>query len=76
MSKQTYPANVLARKYEVGTTRQDYWEYLILSEENGQIRQLHQLFDKMNMHDKHDFIHWCQINKHYDALRSIAIHLL
>lgn len=70
------PANQLARKFEVGTTEKDYFKYIIKSGENGQYRQVYDLFDRMELHNKETFIHYLQQKNEIEILRQIAIHLL
>jgi hypothetical protein len=72
-NSSTKPANVLARKYEVGTTKEEFFEYIVLSDENGQSKQMHDLFNQMDMADKEMFLLYCQQGEFIDIIRQIAV---
>ena len=49
-------ADTLAREYELGGTKNDFYDYIIDSLINGQRQQVKDLFNEMNLYYKQDFL--------------------
>lgn len=49
-------AETLAKEYELGNTKEDYYNYIIESFINGNGYQVRRLFNEMRKHSKKDFL--------------------
>ena len=49
-------AENLAKDYELGNTKEDFYNYILDSLINGQRSQVRSLFNSMKVEDKHDFL--------------------
>lgn len=70
---KTLPAPKLAEELELEPTETAYFNYIIKSYENGQNDQVEELFDRMETHNKVNFIGRCQLNNKVDILTTLLI---
>jgi|AntDeeMinimDraft_5_1070356.scaffolds.fasta_scaffold56450_2 hypothetical protein len=60
---KTLPASKLAESLDLEPTDAAYYEYIIDSFVNGVKPQAFKLFQKMDMHNKETFSHYCEQNR-------------
>lgn len=77
---QTKAAQTLAKNYELGNTKEDFYQYIVDSMENGQRQQVRKLFGEMDNNDKQEFLTtWldpCNRGIHKSTLNTCIIELL
>lgn len=68
---KTLPASKLAEKLEFEPTEKAYFDYIIKSYEIGQSDQVEKLFDRMEMHNKENFIGRCKLDNEIEILATL-----
>lgn len=76
---KTQYAETLAREYELGNTKEDFFNYIVDSMSNGQRQQVRNLFSKMDNYDKQEFLTtWLDVSTgiHKSTLHTCIVELL
>lgn len=78
-TEKTQYAETLAKEYELGNTKEDFFNYIVDSMSNGQRKQTKDLFLKMDNDDKQEFLTtWLdvKIGIHKSTLNTCIVSLL
>jgi hypothetical protein len=70
------PASKLAESLDLEPNEIAYFDYIILSDQNGQMGQVKRLFDQMNEHSQMLCIGYLNDCEQYDLITYITYHLI
>lgn len=56
--RRSKTAEQQAKFYEVGTTAEDFYEYLVASLDNGNHKQYKRLYREMSLQERKSYIQW------------------